>query len=288
MGGEWGWTMMFHSRKRNREACLPKKLGPRRSSTAFTLIELLVVIALVAVLIALLLPALSRARHVAYAVQCRSNLQTVQAAARMHGLDHNERMLLCRRWYMDYPPEPHPVQGNCIEWRPDLNMAAQVQLGPYLFPQGQPGGLGFSVLSCPLVRSWGGRSQNVAGNTYAINGYATIWFGQWSRIDAIMVSYHNVTDPSSVMHFMDGSMYAFRHPTTGENYWVVNPEIVPSNMLTVWSTYGVTAYRHNEHSNIAYMDGHVAPVSLAHARTVLNVQRDRHPFWGAPATRRRR
>jgi len=62
-----------------------------RSSFArkgFTLVELLVVLAIIALLIAILMPALKRAKTAADGVKCANNLRTLMTAFRMFAEDH--------------------------------------------------------------------------------------------------------------------------------------------------------------------------------------------------------
>ncbi len=86
----------------------------RRSG--FTLIELLVVVAVIAVLLAILLPALRKARTLTKRVACQSNLKQIAVAWNMYLGDNNGRFYQNRNanvlyggWSGARPPSPRPL-----------------------------------------------------------------------------------------------------------------------------------------------------------------------------------
>jgi len=84
---------------------LPDTHEGRRGIVAFTLIELLVVIAIIAILAALLLPALARSKEQGRRTACLNNMRQLQLAMQMYWDDN-----------ADTSPAANPMSDL---WRPD-------------------------------------------------------------------------------------------------------------------------------------------------------------------------
>ena len=126
---------------------------PKGLKRAFTLIELLVVIAIIAILAAMLLPALAKAKEKARQISCTSNLKQIGLGFALYTSDFNEL----------FPPISYvDASANTIPWTKSL--------GPYLKQRGN------SVTSqanlafiCPSA-NYGGLKGEDLSNTYSAAG----------------------------------------------------------------------------------------------------------------------
>lgn len=133
-----------------------------RQKHAFTLVELLVVIGIVAVLIALLLPALSKAREAAQRAACASNLRQIGVAMYLYANDHRGSL----------PPRcaEEPTEGGVIYRNRGANTDNYYPLGRLLFGYKTAGRGKYlpnpSVLFCPSLQGDSGWISRVTVDRY--------------------------------------------------------------------------------------------------------------------------
>lgn len=211
----------------------------------FTLIELLVVIAIIAILAAMLLPALSRARVVAKQNGCLNNMKQITTAAIGYATDHNDNMV-----FAIYGTKWTPVWS----WR---NL-----LGPYLgMPELLNAGTDDSkyyspkIYECPGIppEKYTELGWTRVGNTYGGYGINHSSDGDESTGFKVMIAgyFQNVTGktsrfrhPSQLFHFTDSYWELQRTHLTGIN------DIYCSNYKL--------AIPHGENRVIGWLDGHAS------------------------------
>jgi prepilin-type N-terminal cleavage/methylation domain-containing protein len=146
-----------------------------RSRVAFTLIELLVVIAIIAILAAILLPALANAKEKASRTYCVNNNKQLALAMIMYS-DENRDYMPWPNWANTYGPgwlympvgghAPDPLKSNEVKY------VEQGLYWPFLKER--------KVYNCPLDKtndvSWQKRAQRVS--SYIMNG-AVCAFGRF-------------------------------------------------------------------------------------------------------------
>lgn len=275
-------------------SCIDVHERPGRG-LAFTLIELLVVIAIIAILSALLLPSLTRAKSQAAAVVCLNNLGQLQIAWHLYALDHSDTIAPnC----LDDGEGPNWVTGFMaynVDWPDNTNLLLLIGQGVGMTgmqTEAMGGSIGPYAQSARIYKCPGDKSYaSIAGQqylrvrSYQMNDHLGFYLGanapDWEPQPHPLYRYLKLSAfeghgaPAQTFVFVDVHEDSLSGVTGGGEFLAPCPPCAGTNLPGVddaWWEF--PAARHNGAGAFSFGDGHVELHKWVDARTLAPVTRN--------------